>query len=417
MPWVLAGLTVLFLVGLRKLLFLWGVPVSQRLIALVGGLIGALLFVCGTHRFGRGHMTERLLRPSQLIKIHFWRVLLVAMLFCGLLRGNQWNEVGNEFIILWIFSSVLVAGGDDRFWYAIEKPLTVIFYVAALLVFFYYDTPSPVTTVEGTVQLDFEYMSVRYLGTLGIEFRMLIGSGIFLGIWGVIRPRRDFWRYPQILALFIFTVIEVGIFKFRGAAVVFALTCLSLVLIRPILEYRRRPSRSVILLVLVIASILLFQRTEASQILAQRWFEDKGTAQRTIFGSRNAELSAYLSDMKAEILLGHGLGGFFNAYEVFGTPASIQWGGLHFGLLTFTLKGGILMLGLFLAFLLPGFYVRPKAWYQNPCNLVAALMFPILLFQFVMGPFALVPNSIMIYLPTMMAMARFGRRPELDSPC
>ena len=416
-PWVIAGLGGVFLVGMRKLLFLWEVPISQRLVAMVGGSAGALMIVWGTYWFTRSQGTGKLFRPAHLLKINLWRGLLVALFIYGFLYHNAITETGNEFIMLWIISAALVVGGDDRFWYAIAKPLTVIFYLAALLVFLYYDTPLEVTTTpEGTFASQIEYMSARYLGTLGMEFRALAGAGLFLGFWGALSPRNDIWRGLQILAIFIAAGIEVVLFKFRGAVVVFALAGLSLLLFRPFLERRRRPGMMAILVALIVTGSLIFLRTQESQFLIDRFSENEAIANEGMFSSRNIELAAYMSDMKAQVLVGHGLGGYFNAYDAFRNRESLQWGTLHYGLLVFTLKGGVLMLGLFLAFLWPGFYIRPRAWYQNRCNLVAALMFPILLFQFALGPIALSINSIMAQLPAMMVLARFGRRTELDVP-
>ena len=56
------------------------------------------------------------------------------------------------------------------------------------------------------------------------------------------------------------------------------------------------------------------------------------------------------------------------------------------------------------------------SWYQNPCNLAAALLIPVYMIYFVLAPFSLFPESLIAYVPMMMILARFYRRKSLDRP-
>jgi hypothetical protein len=406
--WVLAGLLLLFAVATRKLLFTWGVPVPMRLISQVGGVTAFGLLVVGMWQFNRHHATQ--VRPDHLARVRIWQGLLIILFIFGALRGNSLTVIGKEAIVLWFFSAVWIAGANDRFWYALEKPLTVLFYIAVPLVFLYADTPAPITRAWGTATSDLDTVNARALGTLAYEFRPLIGMGMFLGIWGMVRTGSK-WRLLQIGAFFLTFAIQVGLFKFRSTAVFFGMAGISVLVLRPLLEYRRRPGLTALLLAAGCLGAIVFFNTEASRVLLERFANPE-----PLFGSRWRELSTYFSAMGSEIFIGRGLGGTYEAYQVFGTESSANWRTLHFGLMIFNLKGGLLMLALFVSMLATGLIVRSKMWYQNPCNLTAALILPVLIARFCLVPFGLAPENILTYLPIMMVLARFGRPKALDVP-
>lgn len=411
MGWVIAGLVLFFLVAIRKLLYIWGLHLPLRLISQTGNSTAFLVILFGMWQINRHQ--GRWVRPGFLVKVRFWQGLLVVLCAYGVLRGNFVAEAGKELILLWFFAAVWIIGANDRFWYAMEKPLTVMFYLAVPLIFLYLKVPAPLTTYQGTTASNLNYIGARYIGTLGFSFRPLIGAGMFLGVWGMIRPGGGKWRVFQIGAFFLAFILDAGVFKFRGAAAFYGLAVISFLILRPFLEYRRRPKMTVLLIVVAVVGMFIFFQTDAGQRLL--WRFAGGASHAPILASRLNELHVYLSQMGGQVLIGRGLGGTYNAYAVYGIPAAYYWKTTHFGLLVFTLLGGVVMLGLFLAMLLPGLILRPKQWYQNPCNLAAALLFPVLLAQFTLDPLGLAPKSLLTYLPAMMVLARYGRPVELDT--
>lgn len=409
---ILLGLVIFFFVGIRKVLFYWGIPLPLRSISQFGGILASVLLFWGIRKYSCITRTHQKIYRLHQQKVYFWHGLLVLFFVVGLLNGNSWNIAGKEFIMLWFFGEFWIIGANDRFWYALEKPLTIIFYIAAPLIFLYYTTPAIITDILGSEQLDLKYLSNRYINTLGYDLKPLIGSGMFLFVWGTMRPRHDYWRVLQIGALFISFTINVGLFKFRGVAFSYAAIGLVMLLLRPVFEKRKRPGTSALLLSAGLVGLWIFTQTDAFAMLMDRMFTD--TKFEPLFESRNNELSAYIDDMGWQVFVGRGLGGSYDAYNAISILSAHNWTTTHFGILVFTLKGGILMLGAFLAVLLAGFKLRPKDWYQNPMNLTATLLLPVLTLNFFLNPFSLTPDAVFTYLPFMMVLARFGRKTNID---
>lgn len=411
--WVVFGLVVLFLVMARNVLFVWGLPVPLRLVSQLGGVTGFAALVWGMRQLNRHSVM--LVNPGFRGIVRLWQVLLVVLFVYGVWRGNVITTAGKEFIAFWLFAAAWLTGANDRLWYAIDKPLTILFYISVPLVLIYMDTVAPVTTFEGTREAEYQFIGVRSTNTIAADFRPVIGVGLFLGMWGLVGNRDKKWRLLQIGAFFVFFLIQAGVFKFRSSAGFAALAGSSILLLRPILEHRRRPGLTAVFIALAVLAVGWVIATGAGEVL---WERLTGRNQDPIFASRIAELHAYVSNMGAELLVGRGLGGGFTPTHLIGIVPGASWQQLravHFGILVFSLKGGVIMLTLFVLMLSRGFILRPKAWYQDPCNLTAALLFPVLIAQFCLVPFGLTPVGILTYLPTMMMLGRFGQ-PRAMSP-
>ena len=410
--WILAGMAILLLTTLWPVIYHLGIPLSRTLTARLGGTAGTLALFVGVIIFVRAVRPHGLLTPSQRFSIILWRALLLLFLTVGIILGNSVVSAGREFLFLWMLAEFLVAGVDDRFWFAIEKPLTVVFYVAVPFIFTYYETPMLLVDPLGVYSHNVGQEGGRYTWSLAYQLRPLINFGLFLGVWGFVRPNGGIWRMAQMIAPIPYFIIDVGLFQFRSVVFLLAVVVVSLLIFRPLLESRRRPAATAILLAVCVGGLLIFVDSERYDVFKKRSFEE--TAKESIFQSRLDELTAYQDDMGWEILVGRGLGGSFDASAVFSKhQASEEWGGVHFGILLFTLKGGVLLFVVFVAFMGRGFQLRPKAWYGNPCNLAAALFFPVIVIQLVLNPISATPVALFKFLPVMMVLARFGRRDDI----
>jgi hypothetical protein len=410
--WIIAGIVVLVLTTMWPIFFHWGIKIPKTLSARLGGTLGTLALFFGVMVFIRTLRLKYLLKPLTLITINLWKTLLVFFLVVGIILGNGVIGAVREFLFFWMLTEFMIAGADDRFWYAIEKPLTVVFYTAVPLILVYYQTPMLIIDPQGVFYSNLAEIGGRFTWSLAYDLRPMIASGIFLGIWGFVRPAGGPWRIAQILAPVFFFIIEVGLFQFRSVAFSLALMVLSLLLLRPFLEVRNRPKSTVMLLAICIAALLMFVDTDQYDVFRKRTFEQ--TQDVPILQSRLDELSAYTADMGWEILIGRGLGGSFDASGVFfRRDTSDDWRTLHFGIMVFTLKGGISMLLLFLIFIGRGFKIYPKPWYKNPCNITAALFFPVFIFHIIMAPILINPVGLFKFIPAMMVLSRFARRSDV----
>jgi hypothetical protein len=324
----------------------------------------------------------------------------------GLLRGNPWNSVGQEAIVLSIMGVALFLGTDDRVWYALDKHLTILFWLGVVLISLNLYVPLP--EVKG---VEFADVTDRFSGTIGSLLRPLIASGLFLGVWGLVSKRRGIWKVLQIFAPVAFVGIEGGLFLFRSGALAFLITLASCLVLRPFLEKRIRLLSSALIIISLAAGVVFYSATESADRLVQR-VNGGDNGEDGLFGARIAEVKACVSDLGWETVIGRGLGGTYDASGIYTYESAKQWGTMHFGVLVFGLKGGILLLGTFTGFVIAGFRIRDRAWYQNPCNMTATLLFPVSLFQITTLPFSLIPEGAIIYLALMLVLARFGRKDQ-----
>jgi hypothetical protein len=306
----------------------------------------------------------------------------------------------------------LLLGVDDRVWYGLDKHLTVVCYVGAALIVLYYQEPLPEfygVHIGDLLEPGEPLINFRSTNSTAILLRPLIGPALLLGMRGLVRRDGGVWRIAQIAALPVFFACEVGIFKFRSEAIFCALTIISFLLLRPLLEKRLRPTMSVILLSVALLGLGYYVSTESFQLFANRQVvETTGP-----LDYRLQELEACRTDLGWQLLVGRGLGGTFDVSSVrVGVEGADKWMTLHFGLAVLMLKGGVLLLAMFLSFVLPGLWVRGRSWYANPLNLTAALLVPIYLISFIINPIALSPDALLSILPAMMILSRFGTRKD-----
>ena len=392
--------------------YYFSIPVPLRYINLFGWSIVFVIVVMGTIMYVRSLNLRLLYRKSHLVKVKIWFFLTVILTVYGFILGTPLDDIGKEMIAFSYIGIFLLFGGDDRFWYIAIRHLMILFYIGVVLSLLFIKVPAPILTYSGITFDLADPINFRYTNSIGYLFRPLIMSGIFLGMWGLVRRNGGVSRILQIFALFFFLLINVFFFQFRSVALLVLIGGLGFLLVRPLLERRVRLGISAIFLSLVILGFIYYTTTESFEMFMERGFIKYNKL--IIFNSRQAELDAYVSDIGWGALIGRGLGGTFDASSVYGQlygyERGARWATMHYGILGFTLKGGSLCLLSFASFLWPGFSLRRSTWYQNPRNLTAALLFPIYLISFILNSISLSPAMIIVFASSMMVMARFGRQ-------
>lgn len=409
---IYAALAVLLVTAIRSLLFLYGMPLSPQLVSIVGNLGAFGLFIVGAYRYVIANGLINYIPYRQWVPLVLWVGCVGLAALLALWNDNEKNALVKEFITLNLYVVFLILGVSDHFWLKIVKPMTLIFYLGAILVVLFADTAAVVTSEMGTEQLDLDSLGSRNQHSLGYRLRPLVNAGLFLFIWGVVSPQAGIWKLLQLGALPVLVVLSVGIFVFRGSAITAAVAVLMVLIVRPMLETRSRPNLTAFLFAGCALGALGFSQTEAFEKLTRRAVEQ--TQKEGFLTSRTTEYEAYVADMGWDVTTGRGLGGSFDATGVMKGDRAHIWQTTHFGLLVFSLKGGVLMTVIFLAFLIPGLALRETQWYQNPMNLTAALFFPIIVANYIFNPIYLAPESMFGAMAIMMALARFGRTPEAE---
>jgi hypothetical protein len=328
----------------------------------------------------------------------------------GFARGNAWKPIGTEAIAFSYMGVFLLLCGDDCIMASLEKHLTALFYVAALLNLLYYKVPAVLIGPDDVTYGVSEIVD-RLTNTLGHSFRPMLGTGLLLGVWGLVLGKRGPWKYLQCLALPTFFVCEVGLYKYRAEATYVLLTCLSVLLVRPILQRRFNAAPVVLLVLIIVGGGAYYTTTDSWRLLDRRAFQD--TQSNPLTKTRIREVSDLWEQMGWRILVGNGLGGTFDAsdlYRIEAPATARQRTMLHFGFLILLLKGGGAFLLIFLSLLWPCFSLRNMSWYRNPYNLTAALLLPIYLLKFLLNPDVLdpLPGTVLTYFPAMFVLSRFA---------
>lgn len=419
--WVLAAIYLWYAVMSRAILFHWGVPIPFRLISQIGNTAVVALVVIGVYLYTRRHPIHQVFTAGYCRRMYCWFLLVALLAFYGIARGNDFITIGKELTGFCYIGLFLILGGDDRFWAHINKPMTVLFYIGTFLVVAFANTPM----VQSLGDEVFETLAVpvsvahRNIQSLGFTLRPLLSSGLLLGLWGLVGKDRGVWRFLQVSAPFALFGVDVGLFLFRSAGLSIVLTGVSYLVLRPFLERRARAGKSILVLAIATVGITIFASTVTSGYLLDRMSGQTGEG--GMFESRNAEVGAYLDQAGWGGLFGRGLGGVFDASTVYAQAGEVynresfgKWGTMHYGILVFFLKGGIVMLALFVSILIPGFRRRSRLWYRNPINLTAALMTPISVLLVITDPVTLTVESMLPMLVLMGPLSRFGRRKTLD---
>jgi len=409
--WVLAAIYLWFVVFFRAVLYVAGINVDLRLLSQVGYSAVSILIIIGLYKYSVSGAPASIQKPGFSLRLYAWLLFVFVLMAYGIVRENQLDLVVKEADACLYVYAALVMGIDDRFWRGIEKPLTYLFFLSALLVILYSAVPDVTVTADLVNQDTTEEISARHIETLGYAFRPATFAGYLVGVWGLAARKKSWWTRFQTSALFVVFICDVGLFAHRSVAIeLFLIYILSITFV-PLLTRRAINFKKLLMVTLLMVSgAIYFLSTSAGELLVVRF---TGQAEREgLFGSRNEEIQAFSKDMGWELAVGRGLGGTFDESAQTDLPERAAWPVLHYGIMVWLLKGGVLMLLLFCSFCAVRFWGMPRDWYMNPYNLTAAILIPVYLSEFVSDPLNLSVEGMPFLLATMMCFARFWKVDE-----
>ncbi len=400
---IITALYIAFFTAARPVFVHWGWPIPMRTTNHIGVGLTFICMVSGVCLYVPYIFYSAPFTKSFRRKITWWFLAIFVLFIMGYLRTNSIFSALSEFLVFTYLGIFFVLAGDDIFWHQLLKHLTLLFYLGVFLILLFFNTPlSPIVHDNPNSFLENNETSLRFTWSIGYYLRPLISIGILIGMAGMVRPKLDYMKGIQIASLLFYFFIEVGIFKFRSQSIIAMLTIASFYLLKPLLSQKIRPSKNSLFLFLSILAFGVFINTQSWRQFKER--TTGGPSGQGILTSRIQEATAFFNDIGIDILWGRGLGGGFNASDVFWDAAN--WTTLHFGILIFVLKGGLVFLIFFLSFL-----KTPKhktSWYTNPFNLIAALLFPIVLLKIMLLPFLLAPEGIFSILPVGFIIGRIS---------
>jgi hypothetical protein len=408
MQWIIIAFYAGFFTAIRPILIYWGFPLQIRTINYLGTGVTFSLLSFGIYRYVVKEKISDLYTREYLLKLKAWFIIVFVMFAYGFYLKNTFLTITTDFILYFYMGMFLLIGGDDRFWRIIIKHLTILFYAAVVLMFFFINVSMIPYKDESYNYRQLYMMDDRYTMSVSYYLRPLISSGLLIGMWGLVHGDKK-WRFMQVLTWAFYFAYEVGFFQFRAGFIFITMAIFSFLLLRPLLEKRSRVNFTYVFIVLFLLSFAYYTTTEYWSNFSERF--DLNQKVTGIFSGRFEELDAYITDLGWKVVVGRGMGGTFDASTVSWTSGAYVWSTLHFGILIYTLKGGVLFLFLFLSiFFMPLIKRRKSCWYHEPYNLAAILIFPVYFVQYLINPIFAGPESIFFHLPIMMVLSRFGKR-------
>jgi hypothetical protein len=362
--------------------------------------ISFLLFFMTSTLFIVHEKLWRKCKKTHSLKIYALSFLLIMLLICGIIRGNPTNRIIHEAIVFFSIPVFLFIGIDDNLSSYIIKLFTITFWLSVVLCFLTYDNPAPFIDIkpwEGVKGSDGRYTnSIAYF-----FFRQFTHLGLPLFIIGWIEKKTR-WHYLQINSIIGYVLVNVMIFKFRGALIFAALASCSAIIMPT--KFTRKVK--LLCLAFVAFSVLfLWIATEGGKTFEERM--DKFNSSSEVLDYRIPETMRYLEVMGYEWLWGRGLGATFQ-YD------RSDWGrnreGVHIGWVTFTLKGGLPLLFFVLSFFIAWFRIIRRKLRQDPYFLAACFWAPILFVNWLVNPISIQASSAPVIGFSFLLLARFGLR-------
>jgi hypothetical protein len=341
-----------------------------------------------------------------LVKIVLYTFLLMVLLLYGFLRGNIANVIVHDSIFCFSIGIFLILGTDDKFFHTITKFLTVVFWAAFIMCLLTYDMPR-------ANMLSFEKNTAffeigRFADSIAFTFyRPYIQLALPLFIYGWLE-KTSRWHYPQILSLVGYVLVNVMIFKFRGALVFAALVSVAAILMPGSLS---RKLKMLFLAVIAIGLVLGWMNTKGGAVFTQRI--DKFDTSKKVVQYRIPEAERYFEVMGNEWLWGRGLGASYK-YD------NSAWGrnrtGVHIGWVTFTLKGGLPLLIVILSFYF-AWINKPRGRLRHDSFYTTAWFWiPIAFVNWIVNPISIIAANVPVYGLTFLLLARFGKRTSAHMP-
>jgi hypothetical protein len=312
-----------------------------------------------------------------------------------------------ELIFLYSLAIFLILGVDERVTHFTMKFLTVVFWAAFILSLLTFNIRSPESDIFAAASMEKGYgLYDRHVDSIAYAFfRPFIDLALPLFIRGWLE-RTNRWHYLQILSLVGYLVINVGLYKFRGALVFSALVAIA-ALVMPSGIARKIKLICITLIVILLASSWLV--TKEGDVFTGRVKEfDKSNK---VVGYRSPEVVYYFRIMDNDWLWGRGLGGtFFARWSLKANdPVNIR-SGVHVGWLSFTLFGGLPLLLIMLTFFAAGIK-KDKRKRRDPYYIIARLWVPIVFVDWLVNPLELGLAYLPVYGLTFLLLAQFGKRP------
>lgn len=331
------------------------------------------------------------------MRVIIYTFILTVLLVYGLMRGNTANLIVHESMLCYSLGIFLVLGTDDKVCRSIIKYSTVVFWVAFVLCILTYDIRSISADINYVADNEGRYTtSIAYM-----FFRPFIILGLPLFIHGWLE-KNSRWHYLQILTLPAYLLINVMMFKFRGALVLSGLVAIAAILMHTSIA---RKLKILFLAMVAIVFVLGWISTKGGVQFSERM--ERFNKTNDIVEYRLPESEKYFKVMGYEWLWGRGLGG---TYKYNNTDWGRNREGLHIGWVTYTLIGGIPLLIIMLTFF--GAWIRKKRqrFQRDRYYTVAWFWIPISFVDWLVNPISMHVSYILVYGLTFMLMARFGKR-------
>jgi len=198
--WMLAGILLLFVILSRNMLVVLGLPLPTRLIATIGFPIVFLVWVRAFWIIR--HYFFYNITNGSLLWFGYMQCLLVFLLVFGLFLGAYYQVAVKDYMAFSIFVLGIMAGTHSGCWRQLEKPITVLFWVSWVLVWWGINLPMLEVTYAGS-HISTSGVNFRYSNTMGGYFRPILSMGYWLFFVSVFRnsKRKSLWGLLQFLAL------------------------------------------------------------------------------------------------------------------------------------------------------------------------------------------------------------------------
>lgn len=390
-------LGMLFFGGLligRVLMWKLGVSVPQRILSAVLSIISMTCLYLGYRRLKKDFR----IRPNSLLKskILIFNIAIAAAFGIGIFRQNSISDIFKELVFFSFLSLNIMVWRYDIAWTWVRKPVIVMFYLSVVLVALTQNIPGIVTTAAGSVEN--AGVGTRSINTVAFSLRPISIMGLFLCAHGLAsNSKSDPWNLLELGGIIGYLVVNLYIFSFRSSIFSAAL------LILPFLVFTKKVSLKFLVGIFSLALMIgvgwwLIDDTDLYNRFLKR-FQDND-----MFGGRITEASGLFDQLKYEILIGRGLGGYY----ISPWTGDGQWRAVHLGVLGFVLRGGLGMATVFLTFFISFNFLKTRAWFQNPQNFAAFLMVPWILASISVNPIGFSPDGVFATMTYGFCIARLN---------
>ena len=399
----------------RNILFFMGYSAPLREISQVSGVMVTILLFCAVAAVARRGVFGAVYMRAHGTLVMAWIIFCAGFSVFGYFNENEISQIGREACVFTSFGAMLVLLGQPGWWDRLCKHLVYIGIGAAILVAIYADTPNIEVTSDSINYDPSALLSSRRVNSLGFMLNALLDVAPLVA---VTYYRHAKLRWVGVLGLvlgmmsYIYTII---IFQFRGAVFSFAV----LIMMNMLISARRRQVAQMLRIAIVtvglIGAVLYVSRWEEFSQLQERFRgTDTKEASEGIMSSRLWEARALVRDLGTqEYFTGRGLGGTYNAFEVFEIESSARWPTVHFGILVFMLKGGILLLAIYILLMVRSATSALRHTFLGYEAEPIAVYLPVVLAGSFLLPFPLTMDNLFTWIPIAACFSILGRRPGL----